>query len=333
MTDNFPLPVRWRATLPSFCLVWEPPVPDGDQVVARCGEAIVAFGADRGDQRWRAELGSRTGDGTCLVSVGDHFVTDVIRRPQRLSSLIAVRRDGTVAWRVDLPGQVIRGSVAATQGDLLVLGREPGAGQFLYRLDPATGDVRGRHRLPWAATALAPLGDSLLLANGSDDNAPGLFRTTLDGGDPQAVSDEPVARLIAAGDQLLTLSRGGDSAVRMHDPATLAVRWSAPARDVAALDGDAVFAVADGALVSWDAGTGTERWRSEPLPEEPGRLAAAGGIVLYGHLRGNGFYRGDDGTLLGETTDSYGAPAAAGGRIYAGGQQMVLCADASARLS
>jgi len=332
MTENFPLPVRWRATLPSFCLVWEPPVPDGDQVVARCGEAVVAFGADRGDLRWRAELGPRTGDGTCLVPVGDLFVTDVVRRPERLASLVAVGRDGTVAWRADLPGQVIRGGVAAAAGDLLVLGREPGAGQFLYRLDPGTGELGGRHRLPWAATALTPHGDGLLLANGSDGSAPGLFRTTLDGGDPQAVSDEPVARLIAAGGQLLTLSRGGGGAVRMHDPATLSVRWSAPARDeVAALDGDAVFAVADGALVSWDAGSGAERWRSEPLPEDAGRLAAAGGIVLYGHLRGNGFYRSDDGTLLGETTESYGAPAASKGRIYAGGRQMVLCADVPGR--
>jgi outer membrane protein assembly factor BamB len=317
---TFPLPVRWRTTLPSFCLVWEPPVLDGDQVVARCGGSVVAFGAADGDIRWAAPLGERTGDGTCLVPVADLFVTDVVRRPSRLTSLVAVTRDGSVAWRADLPGQVLRHGVTAISGELFVLGREPGAGQFLYRLDAASGSVADRQRLPWAATALVPLDDGLLLAGG---DSPGLFRTTLDGGDPQPVSGEPVERLLAAGDHLMTLSGG---AVRMYDPGTLKVRWSAPSGGaVVALSDTAVYAVADGALVSWEADTGTERWRSDPLPEEAGRLAVAGGIVLYGHLRGNGFYR--DGSLLGETTESYGAPAADAGRFFAGGQQVVLCAD------
>jgi outer membrane protein assembly factor BamB len=99
---------------------------------------------------------------------------------------------------------------------------------------------------------------------------------------------------------------------------------------VAVLDGDAVIAVAgDGAhgvLVAHDTGTGARRWSSPPLPGDVGRLAVAGPVVLCGHLAGNALYRRRDGGLVGETSQSYGAPAVDGGRLYAGGQQAVLCA-------
>jgi outer membrane protein assembly factor BamB len=338
MTDDFPLPVRWRTTLPWFCVVGAAPAVDGDRVVARCGEAVVAFDAETGEVGWRAPLGARAGEGTYFAAAGDRFVTDVVRRPERLSTLVGVRPDGAQAWRTDLPGRLTPGGAAVHADEVLALGREAGAGQFLYRVGVADGGLRGRHKLPWAATALLPYGAGLLVANGSDERAPGLYRTAPDGGAPEPVADEPVWRLERAGDVVLTLARpdpAGPRALRVHDADTLAVRWSAPARaDVAALCGDTVLAVGAGGphgeLVARDAGTGAERWRAG-LPGDVGRLAVAGPVVLCGHVAGNALYRLGDGAPLGETARSYGAPAVAGDRLYVGSQQAVLCAALPAR--
>lgn len=180
-------------------------------------------------------------------------------------------------WRVrsvrNQPAIVTRGGLSVLGGEVLIPGREPQRRQMLYRLDLADGAVHAEHDLRWAASALVPIGDGLLVANNTGgEAAPGLYRIGPDGGDPEPVLDEAVWQLRRQGDLVLTLSRQAFSAartLRVHEAGSLGLLWSAAARgDVAELHGDLILAVAEGGdhgvLVAREASGGAERWRTGP---------------------------------------------------------------------
>ena len=314
------LPFSWRTRLPWFCVAWDRPAPAGPQVIARCGEAVVAFDRDDGAIRWQVPLDPRAGDGVAFVSGGETVVTEYRRRPERLSTLVAVRFDGTRAWRGDLGGQVSRNGVVIHGDEVYALAREPARGQVLYRLDLASGAVRAAHDLPWPATSLLATDDGFLVANASDDRAPGLYRIAPDGGEHEALLDDP-AWWLAPG---LAISRhAGTRTLR-----SLAGSWSTEVdSDVAGTDGNVVVAVRGGALVALATRDGAELWRTDPLPAEAARLAIAGPAVLCGHGEGTTLYRTDDGTAIGATADSYGIPVADDNHVYMGGVQEFVRVD------
>jgi hypothetical protein len=336
-TSTFPLPVRWRAELPWFCWVRDAPVPDGPQIVARCGEAVVAFDADSGEIRWRTALGILPGDGEFFAQVGNVFVTEGRRPSDAKSSFYAVSTRGELLWRVDVPTVIPRGHVIAHHGDLLVVGTVPEEGTQLWQIDARLGRIRETRPLPEGGSMLAAVNGEILIAGKSaSPGAAGLYRMSLDGERLEVLLREPVWNVIKDGDVIVTASRVSDHAgytIRVHDAATNEIRWVADAvSGVVALDRDGVIHAAgsgEGSVpVLRDVRTGEERWRGRESARPPMNLSIAGGLVFVLEPTALSLYDRDHGTFVGETLGMFGYSAAVQGRsVYLGERQAVVCAS------
>jgi outer membrane protein assembly factor BamB len=328
----------WHTRLGWFFSAQHAPILAGELVVARCGRSIVGLDRSTGAIGWEALLDDRAGDGSFFLEQDSTLITEIRRRPERLSSLVGVGIDGKRSWRTDLNAIVAPGHTTLARGDLLVLAADPDRGRILYVLDPGSGAVRSEHALKLGGNALLPWKDGFLVRNQAPSRgAPGLYRMGRDGSDPRAIESESVWQLTRCGDLILTLKRGSPGAARtleMRDADTLEVRWSAESLNEAAAFGTgSVFHVGagaeHGALVARDARTGTQRWRAQPLPEPVSRIDPAGDLALVKLVTRSLLYGASDGAVLVELRGAYGPIATQEGRGFVCGDQTVFCLDLS----
>lgn len=171
---------------PEGCEVWRRDLTDrqglhtnvvafGGLVVVNVGNDVTAYDAASGEERWRqrwpAESARAAANWTTILGGEDGEVV-VLSRPER-GDLLALRRDGSVAWRDAAAGQIHNLQVA---GDTLLtsslrLPAEPGA---IGEAGASTENVRARDlasgAIRWerAATSLVNVSDRVVLAREPD---------------------------------------------------------------------------------------------------------------------------------------------------------------------
>src|SRR5262245_39744399 len=107
---TLPLQLSWRTQLPSEGHTPFAPLLYPGAVVTRSGQAVVRVDAASGAVRWIHTLPPQSGYGEVLIRCGDLAVTERRRRPENLSSLVAVDPSGKPAWELAFDAIVGRGS-------------------------------------------------------------------------------------------------------------------------------------------------------------------------------------------------------------------------------
>jgi outer membrane protein assembly factor BamB len=331
-----PIAPLWSTRFEWFFSAQHAPILAGDCLFARCGQSIVCLDASSGAIRWETLLDERAGDGSFLLEHRGRLVTEIYRQPERLSSIVAVTPDGSLAWRTDLNAIVAHDNAAIAHDELIVLGAEPDRGRMMYAINSADGRVRAEHKLHWGGNALLAWKDGFLVRNQSPRREqPGLYRIGRDARGGEAIESDSVWVLSRRDALILVVARRAPSlprSVEIRDADTLDVRWSVEAlNEAAALDGGSVYHIAGGAphgmLVSRSAVTGSELWRAPPLPGAASRIDVAGGVVFVRLIASSLLYDVEDGRLIGELQGAYGPPAAGDDGLFIGGRQAVSCFD------
>jgi hypothetical protein len=316
----------WIRSLDWFFVSRAAPISDEELVVARCGPYVLGLARADGALRWQTEIEPKGGDEHFfLARPGGGWVTDVQRASERLTSVVALAPDGSVAWRADLP--VIGGSRGAFAGGRLVLpGAAPaGGGQRLIVLDDRGGfeDVA----LAWGAGSVVDGGSGrVVVANPmSKDLGRGLYRVGLDGSDPTILA-APAAFDVAGGGALVaaTLAEADGTCVAAIEVERGARRWSAPvsARWLA-VAGERVIAIEDRRPVCRTLGDGAVVWTGEPLDGDVSNLSCTAGVISVGHGRTRTLVDLADGVAIGTVPSRVGPAGADGDALYVAGHGAV----------
>jgi PQQ-like domain len=334
MSTQLPFPVVWRRSVGTgWFTPFQAPVLTAATVTVRCGDELAQLAIADGSQALLTTLAHRAGNGTFLLQYADLLLTDIVRRPERLGSVLAVRDDGGLAWRVDLAGIVAPAGTVVVGDRLHVLVTEPGEGVVLYTLDARTGERLSRLVLPWSADGLIPWNDGLLVRNqAAAEGSAGLYTLAPDG----AASKLSTARTwrFSLKNDLLAVSSGDVSGelgelhvLTAHDLRKL---WSSPAVvETPVLDGGQVFAVdrtvGGDFLIARRASDGAEEWRTGPLERPVLTVDACGSLVFCSHLAGRSLWRRSDGKPVGELTGFHAPPVADHGQLYLVSKGEVSC--------
>jgi outer membrane protein assembly factor BamB len=326
MAEDFPFPVAWRTRIgdgdftPSL-----PPLPIGDELVVRGGDVLAGLSMTDGGPRWTTVLAERAASGRFLLAHDRILVTTVVRRPERLDSVLGVGAAGDVAWRTDLPGIAAPAGATIVGDELWITVTEPSDGAAAHVIDVDTGTHLRRVALPCGGDELATWSGGLLVRNQvASAGKPGLYRL---GDATTAVADEPVWQLSRHNGRILVSVGhipGSTGHVRVLAADDLRELWSAPAIVAAgALDGDHVYTVSpdgDGdVLVAHSAEDGTPVWRSRPVGRRVTTVRTHGPIVSYSYLGGRLLYRAADGSPAGELPGLLSPPVFANDRLFLAG--------------
>jgi hypothetical protein len=331
---KFPLPILWRTQIDWFFSSRHAPCLDGNSLVMRCGEQAVWFLSSNGDILKTTLLAERAGDGTFFYPYQKTYLTDVVRRPERLSSIVAITSGGIHTWRVDLPIIIVPGGSCLAGDTLYVLGMEPGVGSVIYLIEASSGSIMRQAMLKWGASAVIAVKDELLIGNQlAGDHGPGLYRTDKQFNEFTVVDKGSVWSLLRRGDLILTVSRSSSSETRLlqiRDAASLEVLWTTQTQNEAiAFLNNEIYHVelgsGFGALVARQVQTGQRLWQSESLAYDIRQIEGGGPVLFCAHMTGAVLYRRRDGYRIGEITGRYGPPTVDGDRLYIGGAQAVLC--------
>jgi outer membrane protein assembly factor BamB len=333
---DFPLPIIWHTQLSSWFLATCTPYVKDGSIIARCGEKLICFATKDGIIKWEVEIHPRSGSGSFLFEVGGCLLTEYRRRPEQLSSVAGFNLNGQELWRTDFATIIRPGSTTLIDNKVYILGHEDDDPQFLYILSPETGNIDEQIRLEWAASALIPWQNELLLRSQTAYfRRPGLYSMKQDGSSPKPILYDEVWQLIRSGDYICTVARPDPSEpriLRIHDSESLETLISKLIlTEAAALDGDSVFFVGvegeRGVLVRSDIATGKEHWRSSPLPEIVSTIDTGDTVVICYHIRGTSFYNRHNGDLIGETNLACSSPAIMNSHLYISAPEIVICAD------
>lgn len=319
----------WTRALDWYFLSRSAPAVCGDLVVARCGHSVLGLARADGAVRWQLELEPNGGDENFFLPLGDAgWVTDVVRYPAKLTSVVAVARDGGELWRAELP--VIggaRGGIIAG-GRLLMPGKQGGGQRLLVFDDPATSGAFHDHALEWGASRLADGGrDQVVVANAmSRDQGNGLYRIGVDGKGATILAAPPAMDVAGEGGELVVavLREASGNVATAVEVASGARRWSAPvSAQWVAVAGDRAITVEDRRPVCRALADGAVRWTGMALDGEVSSLAIGGSVLSLSHGRIRTMVAMADGALLGSIPSNIGPPLGSDDVIFAAGDRSV----------
>jgi hypothetical protein len=300
MSLPFPFPILWRVPLDWFFVYCQPP------------------------------------HGTFFLCRAGLFLTDFLRRPERLSGVVAVTEEGTCPWKLNLPAMMAPGAATVLGEYLFCVAMEPGKGGMLYRIDVVQGAREAVFPLLWGADGLIPLSENRLLVRNQipEAGSPGLYAMDSDGNNAQPIAGDSTWRLERREDRILTVTRTGiddPRGLHMFAAPSLDELWTAmTVNEAVAFDGERVYHVesqnGEQYLTARCAANGEIQWQTGPLSHPVVNIETGGTILLCGHLGGSQLYRCNDGSLLASLTGSYSHPIDDGDRLYIIGEEALLCA-------
>lgn len=287
--------------------------------LARCGARVLGVDVEDGSVRFDRPLAKRASGGA--LGVGDVLICDLMRRPQKLSTLAAIGADGEERWRVDLPGITTLAGACVAEGEVWIPMVRPKRGPAILRLLAPTergdGETLGLER---GALWLAPHAGRVAVAN---PHAPeprwGAYHLGARG-DAEPL-DVGLAQRVAAADGALFVTTRAGSLLALDE--AWRTRWSVDgaALPLAAAEGRCV-GVVDGAPTALDAADGSVAWRA--AADDVSALHVDGGLVWARHPRGQRAFRLADGEEVATAPYGFGPIRRAAERFVALGNGGVV---------
>lgn len=301
-----PLPERWRRPLAEDGFGFLPPVVAHGDVFLRHGEALLRIRGRDGRIVWRHAFPKRSGlSGDSLFVVGDLVITES-KHPggpahsQKRAYAITAHHvaDGSVAWQVDVVGQLLEGMITL-HGNTLRVQTLKARVWRVVEIDVATGEATKPKTIAAGIRRLTSTPMGMVGAAAHDKRK---LRV------PKKAWTEPLAipgawHLEVVGDALITLCAPlGKKAgvVEVRELATFATRWSAKCEGRGlAVDAERVLHTEKGKIVARSLATGEEQWRAPAGRDDEPRLVLAGAYAGAPAMGGGLLYRSADGTKLG----------------------------------
>ncbi|MBN8616566.1 MAG: PQQ-binding-like beta-propeller repeat protein [Deltaproteobacteria bacterium] len=301
------LPERWRRPLGEDGFGFLPPVVAHGDVFLRHGEALFRIRGRDGRIVWRHAFPKRSGlSGDSLLVIADLVITES-KQPggpahsQKRAHTITAHHvaDGSIAWKVDVVGQLLEGMITLHGGTLRVQTLKAREWKAV-EIEVATGEASKPKKITAGLkhVTTTPLG---LVGAAAHDK--GKLRV------PKKPWTEPLAipgawHLEVVGDALITLVAPLgklQGVVEVRDLATMTLRWSAKCQGRSlAVDAERVLHTDKGKVVARSLATGEELWRtpSGSKDAEP-RVVLAGAYAGAPDMGGGALFRSADGKKLG----------------------------------